>query len=112
MLFVKLHNLFKEPPNIGQLAELVGCSHQNTKQMLLKLENGGYVRLLPDENDKRKRRIVVTERTSILREKYNEGSMQFMQALFSDVSGQEIAAAIGTITKLDSRLKEIMGESK
>lgn len=101
---------FKEPPTVRQLADLVGCSHQNTKQMLNKLEKGGFVELLQDENDKRKLRIILTHKTAVLREKYSGASAEFMQQLFGNVTEQEIGAAIGTIMKLDSRLKELTKE--
>src|SRR5690606_30690673 len=42
---------------IKELAEIMGISHQNVKQILLKLEKKGFVRISVDEQDKRKQRI-------------------------------------------------------
>lgn len=98
---------FKEPPTIKQLAELVGCSHQNTKQLLGKLEKNGFVSLEPDETDRRKQRVRLTEKAVMFREKYNQFSLDLVSALFSGVTEQELNTTIGTITKLDARLKEI-----
>lgn len=101
---------FDEPPTVRQLAELIGCSHQNTKQLLTKLEKSGYVRILPDSMDKRKRRIVLTEQTHRLRREYEEASTGFMERLFSGVSPQEAEAAIQVITKLHLNLKGLTEE--
>ena len=54
-------NLCKEPPTINELADVMGSSHQNVKQILLKLERKGFVQMLVDENDKRKQRIRLTK---------------------------------------------------
>ena len=47
-------NLCKNPPTIKELAEITGSSHQNVKQILIKLEKKGYIQTLSDETDKRK----------------------------------------------------------
>ena len=54
-------NLCKEPPTIRELSDILGSSHQNVKQILLKLEKKGFIAFMPDENDKRKQRIVLTD---------------------------------------------------
>ena len=54
-------NLCKTPPTVKELAEIMGSSHQNVKQILLKLEKKGFVTLTVDENDKRKQRIELTD---------------------------------------------------
>ena len=36
-------NMCKEKPTIKELAEIMGSSHQNVKQILLKLEKKGFV---------------------------------------------------------------------
>ena len=39
-------NLSKESPTIKELAEIMGSSHQNVKQILNKLEDKGFVRTI------------------------------------------------------------------
>ena len=51
-------NLCKESPTIKELAEIMGSSHQNVKQILLKLEKKGFVDIVVDSNDKRKQRVI------------------------------------------------------
>lgn len=45
-------NLCKENPTIKELAEIMGSSHQNVKQILLKLEKKGFVKITLDEKDR------------------------------------------------------------
>ena len=53
-------NLCKTSPTVKELAEIMGSSHQNVKQILLKLEKKGFVSITVDEQDKRKQRIELT----------------------------------------------------
>ena len=54
-------NLCKEAPTINELSDVMGSSHQNVKQILLRLEKKGFVSTVVDDRDKRKQRIVVTD---------------------------------------------------
>ena len=40
--------LFEAPPTLGEVAGAMGCSHQNAKQLALKLAQKGYVLLRRD----------------------------------------------------------------
>jgi len=98
--------LFEQPPTVRELAEFIGCSHQNTKQLLLKLENGGFVVLAQDREDKRKIRISLTEKSGRLRIRNSKLRGQYMARLFQGITEQQIAAAIALLQRLDRNLKE------
>ena len=102
--------IFRTAPTIRELGELVGCSHQNTKQLLEKLERAGFVALAQDGADRRKRRIYLTEKAQDFRRRYNEQSGAFMERLFSCLEEEELQDTIKTIAKLDARLKEMTEE--
>ncbi len=104
--------LFEKPPMLKELSEVMGSSHQNVKQMLLKLEREGYVCFVPDESDRRKQRILATEKAERLSKKYDLPSQKLMKQLFADVSDEDVQTTIKTIIHLDDRLKEIAGQIK
>ena len=54
-------NLCREAPTINELSDVMGSSHQNVKQILLRLEKKGFVSTIVDTKDKRKQRIIVTD---------------------------------------------------
>ena len=95
----------KEKPTIKELAEIMGSSHQNVKQILLKLEKKGFVKLLSDEKDKRKQRIELTEYCAQFCQKNDETSIRIMNKIFEGVSSEQIQATIGTIIQIESNLK-------
>jgi len=98
-------NLCKEPPTINDLSEILGSSHQNVKQILLKLEKKGFVQFQEDKQDKRKQRISITKECLKFCEKNNETSSQIMQKMFEGISQNDIKTTINTLTKMDDNLK-------
>ncbi len=100
-------NLCKENPTIKELAEILGSSHQNVKQILLKLKNKGFVTIYADEKDKRKQRIALTDYCKDFCEKNDEMSLQIMSKMFEGVSQKQLQITIQTIMQIENNLKEI-----
>ncbi len=98
-------NMCKEPPTINELSEILGSSHQNVKQILLKLESKGFVEFQEDKQDKRKQRIVLTKKCMDFCEKNNATSSQIMQKMFQGIPGNDIQTTIKTIIRMDENLK-------
>ena len=99
-------NMCKEAPTIRELSEVLGSSHQNVKQILLKLESKGFVEFREDGDDKRKQRIVLTRKCRNFCEKNNEMSMKVMAKMFEGIPEKDIRTTIKTITKIEKNLTE------
>lgn len=99
-------NMCKEPPTIKELSDVLGSSHQNVKQILLKLENKGFVEFQEDAGDKRKQRIVLTKKCRNFCEKNNDMSIKIMEKMFEGVPEKDIKTTIKTITKIEKNLTE------
>lgn len=98
-------NLCKENPTIKELAEIMGSSHQNVKQILLKLEKKGFVKIYVDSQDKRKQRISLTEYCREFCEKNDEMSRRIMKKMFEGVSEEQLKITIQTIVQIENNLK-------
>ena len=72
-------NMCKEAPTIRELSEVLGSSHQNVKQILLKLESREFIEFRPDPADRRKQRVVLTKKCMKFCEKNNERSVKIME---------------------------------
>lgn len=99
-------NLCQEPPTLKELSEILGSSHQNVKQILVKLEKKGFVEFLPDVVDKRKRRIVLTDQCREFCDKNDDMSREIMQRLFDGVSEEEIASTVQTLLRIERNMRE------
>ena len=100
-------NMCKEKPTVKELAEIMGSSHQNVKQILLKLEKKGFVCITIDERDKRKQRIELTAYCREFCEKNDEMTMRIMKKMFEGVSEEQLQITIQTIIQIEDNLKEI-----
>ena len=100
-------NMCKEPPTLKELSDILGSSHQNVKQILLKLESKEFIEFLPDPTDKRKQRIVLTKKCQKFCEKNNEMSIKIMEKMFLGVSEEDIKTTIATITRIERNLSEV-----
>ena len=100
-------NLYKEKPTVKELAEIMGSSHQNVKQILLKLEKKGFVHITADVNDKRKQRIKITDYCRDFCNKNDEMTANIMKKMFDGISQQQLQATIQTIIQIEDNLKEI-----
>ena len=52
---------FKTPPTIKDISEMMGSSHQNIKQILLKLEKLGFLKFVPDEKERSGKLCVIVQ---------------------------------------------------
>lgn len=112
VFFLNCVTLFGEPPSIKDMADLVGCSHQNAKQILLKLEKGGFVIMEQDENDRRRQRIKMTHKAEAFRKEFDEPSRCVMERIFAGVGAEELETTIRVITQLDNNLRNYQEEER
>ena len=112
VFFLNCVTLFGEPPSIKDVADLVGCSHQNAKQILLKLEKSGFVIMEQDENDRRRQRIKMTHKAEAFRKEFDEPSRCVMERIFAGVGAEELETTIRVITQLDNNLRNYQEEER
>ena len=98
-------NMCKEPPTLKELSDILGSSHQNVKQILLKLEKKGFIRFEQDEADKRKQRIVLTKECRKFCEKNDDMSQKTMMGMFEGITEKDIKTTIKTIISIEKNLK-------
>lgn len=100
-------NLCKDSPTVKELAEIMGSSHQNVKQILLKLEKKGFVSIIVDEKDRRKQRIYLTDYCRQFCTENDEMTINIMKKMFAGVSEEQLQVTIQTIIQIEDNLKEI-----
>ena len=110
IFFMNCVALFKDAPMIKDMSELLGCSHQNAKQILSKLEKQGFVNVYQDSVDKRKQRILLTEKAREFRRHYDKSSEQAMQSVFGNISEEELLTAISVFARLNKNVDQLKGQ--
>ncbi len=98
-------NLYADnAPTANELAETMGCSRQNVKEILNSLSKKEMIVFEPDKNDKRKQRIYLTQKTKELGRKYTQREMEFMQLLYAGISDDEIRTVYKIISRMEKNL--------
>ncbi|RKM59418.1 MarR family transcriptional regulator [Butyrivibrio sp. CB08] len=103
-------NLFKEAPTLNDLSDVMGSSHQNVKQILLKLEQKGFVTMVPDQKDKRKQRIHLTVKCmKFCQENDNQSpnSADIIGQIFEGVDEKSLITTIETIMHMERNLSKL-----
>jgi len=107
LVLIMLEVFGENHPTLNELSDAMGSSHQNTKQIILKLQTKGYVELYTDEKDKRKMRIRRTTKIDELAQKYKENEEKFMKKLYSGIDKTSIAVTIKTLLEFEKNLEEL-----
>jgi len=89
-LLLIVFNLFDKPPTIKEVAREMGSSHQNVKQVALKLESKGLLKLEKDQQDQRVTRLITTEKSQAFWQTVDADGREFLQAFYRDIEPDHI----------------------
>ena len=103
-------NMCKVAPSINELADIMESSHQNVKQILLKLEKKGFIYFETDEKDKRKQRIYIADRAEKFFEELGDTGNRFMSSIVADIPTEQLQVTIKTIAHMEQNLKKMRGK--
>ncbi|MBB6214445.1 DNA-binding MarR family transcriptional regulator [Anaerosolibacter carboniphilus] len=104
-LTVMISQFHDKPPTLSEVAELMGSSRQNVKQLALKLEEKEFLRIERDEQDARAIRLKLTEKSQCFWEKRQDQDNQFIMDLFSSFSEEEISTMTNCFEKLARKIE-------
>ncbi len=106
-LCVVIDKRFDTPPTIKQVAKEMGSSHQNVKQVALKLEKKGLLRLVKDKKDARVTRLVLTPESKAFWAQTEVSAQKFMSVFNKNITEEEFALTRRTLEKMMANLSEI-----
>lgn len=101
---------FKTPPSVSELAGLFGTSHQNAKQLLLRLQKNDFVRMERDEEDQRRTLVYMEKKAKDLEQSYKEMTEQFFLSLYKGTQEEDILAARRLLLQMDQNLHGMEGD--
>jgi DNA-binding MarR family transcriptional regulator len=61
LMLIAIGNVFDSDPSVSEVAEVFSTSHQNVTQIALNLQKHGFVEIVKDERDRRRRLLKLTE---------------------------------------------------
>jgi len=94
-------------PTLKDVADIIGCSYQNIKKIAVVLEKKGYLIMERDTKDKRKFKLILTEKVNSVSSEMDEDINKFLDALYKDLSKEDLYNALTVLKKLDQNLMSI-----
>ena len=107
MLAVVVQNLFDGPPTIKQAAAATGSSHQNVKQMALKLQEKGLMVMEKDGRDGRVTRLRLAEGSEGFWESTRPRGDKFMSAVFRNLNPEDLAGTRRILAGIQENLSSL-----
>ena len=104
-LSVVIDSLFTEPPTMKEVAVEMGSSHQNVKQVALKLQEKNLLTLFKDRKDRRVTRLKMTEESHEFWEKTQPKGTLFTEALFNDIKKEDLQTTRLVLQKIMDNLE-------
>ena len=104
LLTVMILQFKDQYPTLGDVARMMGTSHQNVKQLANKLKERGFLEIEKDKEDARAIRLKLTEKSFYFwfaKEKEND---RFMTELFEDLSQEEVTVIARGFDKLLNKI--------
>jgi DNA-binding MarR family transcriptional regulator len=107
-LMAVMEEFFDAPPALGELAEAMGSSHQNVKQIALKLQKKGFLDMEKDQQDRRVIRLKLTDKCHLFWQYRQEEIENFFVELFSNFNQSEINLLYLGMKKLTDKVAELV----
>jgi len=102
-----IHTLFDYPPTMKEVAGEMASSYQNIKQVALKLQQKGLLKLERDKKDARVTRLRLTEPSHDFWQRTDSKGTIFRENMFKEMNNNDIATMRALLEKILSNLTEI-----
>lgn len=111
-LSIIIGGAFEEPPTLSDAAAVMGSTHQNVKQVALKLAEKGFVEFIDDPQDGRALRLRLTKKSDEFWAGMQEQSRKFMEHLYKGISPDDLTVLRGLLNGLMENMDKMDQEKK
>lgn len=102
-----INSIFKSPPTLKDVANAMGSSHQNVKQVAIKLQQKGLLTLEKDKKDARVTRLKMTEMSHDFWKQTDLKGSTFRAKIFKGIDTSDMARTRYILKKMLSNLGDI-----
>jgi len=93
-------------PTLGEVAKLMGTSHQNVKQLALKLRDKDFLSMDKDASDGRMLRLRLTDKSRKFWDGKEEEQNQFIETLFQQTTNEEVQKTASLFQKIFKTIED------
>jgi len=97
------------PPNIGDIAKILGTSRQNIKKMGNLLEGRGFLKMEKDKNDLRNIQLFLTEKSFNYFKGREQQENEYMENIFLGIDDEMLDTLCKGMEKLIANIDTLLG---
>lgn len=112
LMLIVISTAFETPPSMQEVADAMSITHQNVKQLAVRLESQGFIKVNRDENNKRILRLIPTEKANAYWAKKEEDHARSIKSYFKDLKDDEIISLFHIMGKLEQLSGKMYLETK
>lgn len=112
LMMIVIANAFNHAPSMQEVADAMSITHQNVKQLAVRLEDRGFLKIERDPNNRRILRLKVTEECHQYWEKRSPEDIKSINALFEGLNDTEMKNFFETMGKLENISLNLYEEAK
>jgi len=112
LMMIVLANAFQSPPSMQEVADAMSTTHQNVKQLAIRLEARGFLNIERDPTNKRILRLKVTPECSQFWDKRTPDDIKSIKSLFQGLNDGEIKDLFAIMAKLENSSGKLYQEAK
>ncbi len=95
---------------LREAALRMGTSHQNAKQLALKLERKGFLRIEPDPDDARALRLTLTEACRAFWARRKDRDREILETIFRGLPARSLESLHRTLKRLDLDIHALLAD--
>jgi DNA-binding MarR family transcriptional regulator len=112
LMLIMLGNAFPSPPSMQEVAEAMSTTHQNVKQLAIRLENRGLLKIDRDSQNRRILRLKITEECEEFWKKRKNDDIKSINDLFKGLEVDEVKILSEIMIKLEYLSEKLYKEHK
>ena len=112
LMMIVIENAFQHDPSMQEVADALSTTHQNVKQLAVRLEARGFMKIERDPENRRILRLRTTDECREYWEKRTPQDAESIISLFKGLDNEEIDSLFKIIMKLEKLSGNLYHEAK
>lgn len=112
LMMIVIENAFDHDPSMQEVADALSITHQNVKQLAVRLESRGFMKIERDLHNRRILRLRTTDECRSYWEKRSPEDAKSIISLFKGLEDEEISSLFNIVMKLEKISGNLYNEAK
>lgn len=112
LTMIIIENAFMHDPSMQEVADALSTTHQNVKQLAIRLKKRGFLKIERDQNNRRILRLKTTDESIEYWENRSSKDIKTITSIFEDLNDIEIKSLFEILNKLEEISEKLYTKAK